>query len=59
MNHLLTNFFQKFVKIFEKQGAPPSTTPVANLPKESTTLAANFASGILVSELEGKNLSIC
>ncbi len=69
MNHLLTKFFQKFVEIFASQGAPPSTTPVANLPQVSTILAANFANGTLVSlipvannlknirllELEGKN----
>jgi hypothetical protein len=37
----------KFAEIFASQGAPPvSTTPVANLPPVSRTLAANFATGI-------------
>jgi hypothetical protein len=43
MNHLLTKCLQKFMGIFASQGAPPSTTPVANLPQVSTTLVASFA----------------
>ncbi len=36
--------FGKFLEIFAIQGAPPvSTTPGANLPLVSTTLAANFS----------------
>jgi hypothetical protein len=42
----LFQIFQKFAEIFTKEGAPQvSTTPVANLPPASTTLAANFAPG--------------
>jgi hypothetical protein len=63
MNHLITKFFQKSVETSASQGSPPvSTTPVANLPRVSTKLAANFTNstaGVRLLKFEGKNLSIC
>ncbi len=43
---VILNFFEKFGEIFASQGAPlVSTTLVANLPRVSTTPAADFATG--------------
>jgi hypothetical protein len=49
-------FFQKFAEIFASQGAPPvSTTPAANLPLMSRTLAANFATNTACAADIGQN----
>ena len=47
----ISNFFQKFAKIFASQGAPPvSTTPVANFATSSAGVddaGGKFATGVV------------
>jgi hypothetical protein len=53
---LFQSFFQKLAEIFASQGAPSvSTTPVANTPPVSMTLAANFTTNFAsVVHTDGK-----